>query len=473
LCSDLNAISDLPALRSYLSAQVKARADDYLEAGRAAGLSFDEIYRNLRRIGNDRGLSNSEAVLAAGLWGAKSEGAQIAHVGLAQYFPASGAERGREELRETILASDAIVLSGPVYFGDRGSLAQEFIEFLRADKQCAEHLRGRVYGGIAVGAKRNGGQETTLIYQLVDMTNLNMLAVGNDAATTSQYGGTAVAGDVGTVAKDDEGIATSVGTGRRVARIAKTLANGRSSAPKKRVRIALWLLQDSESRGRQLLEQFVRDMRDDGAAADFEISDFSEEEILRCIACDICPTDVGARDEYRCIISNERDLFAKRHRELLGADGVLLCAYSPVSRKHTKSRYQRFIERTRYLRRDDYVFANALTAPFVISEVDSNQNLHIRMLTSFLRQLTVLHHPIIGVEWEGRVLNWATVLRLGKSFVDNAITLATGLALDTEATPAPENAYQPVGYKISSTKVAGDREIGRTRRALEESKEQA
>ena len=51
-------------------------------------------------------------------------------------------------------------------------------------------------------AKRNGGQETTLVYQLIDMINLNMLGVGNDSASTSQYGGTVVAGDVGTMAKE-------------------------------------------------------------------------------------------------------------------------------------------------------------------------------------------------------------------------------------------------------------------------------
>ena len=43
------------------------------------------------------------------------------------------------------------------------------------------------------GAKRNGGQETALIYQLVDFINLGMLGAGNDSQRLS---GTIVAGDV-------------------------------------------------------------------------------------------------------------------------------------------------------------------------------------------------------------------------------------------------------------------------------------
>ena len=213
-------------LKSFLEAQTKIRVEDFMKAGRGDGHSFDQIYRQLRKAKGDRGLSNSEAALVAGLWGAHKAGAEIRHCGLSTYFPMKGDSRNMDELRSILLEADALLVSGPVYFGDRGSLAQELFEFLHDDPECAAHLRDKLYGGIAVGAKRNGGQETTLIYQIIDATNINMLAIGNDSETTSQYGGTVLAGDVGTAYSDDYGIKTSIGTGRRLAIVGKTLKSG-------------------------------------------------------------------------------------------------------------------------------------------------------------------------------------------------------------------------------------------------------
>jgi multimeric flavodoxin WrbA len=257
LCDDIRAIASPEAMLAYLDRQTKLRAEELFAASANGALPFRETYENLRRARRAQGLSNSEGALAAALWGAHEAGAAIAHCGLATYFPATGTRRRLDELREKILAADGIVLSGPVYFGDRGSLAQEFIEFLREDEACAAHIRGRVYGGVAVGAKRNGGQETTLIYQMIDLTNLNMLAVGNDTETTSQYGGTAVAGDVGTLAKDRYGVDTAIGTGRRVARVCQLLARARE-LPAPPTRVDVWLLQDdAEHRGRAAIERFA------------------------------------------------------------------------------------------------------------------------------------------------------------------------------------------------------------------------
>ena len=113
--------------------------------------------------------------LAAGLWGAYKNGANISHTGLSS-FSDDGIPKKLNDLKK-ILNSDALLLSGPVYFGDRGSLMHELIEFIRSDDN-GKH-KSKAYAGITVGAKRNGGQETTLIYQIVDMSNLNMLVVGN------------------------------------------------------------------------------------------------------------------------------------------------------------------------------------------------------------------------------------------------------------------------------------------------------
>ena len=471
LVDEIARIKDEDDLIRYLSEQTKLRVEDFVEAGRRDKRPFDEIYANLRRLKGDRGLSNSEAALVAGLWGAAQTGARIMHCGLSTYFPITGEQHHLDQLREIVLKADAILISGPVYFGDRGSLAQEFIEFVRDDPTLAEHIKGRVYGGLSVGAKRNGGQETTLIYQLVDMTNMSMLAVGNDSETTSQYGGTSVAGDVGTLADDIYGIRTSLGTGRRVANMAIMLEAGAARPLRDNARISVWLLQDSpDHHGFKLMERFKSEVTASADGVDIEIRDFTAETIYRCIACDLCPTELGAPEDYRCIISAEGDLFRRCHAELIDTDAVLLAAYSPIARADINSVYQRFIERTRYMRRDNYVIGDRLTAPFVISELNSNQNLHIRMLTSFLRHHTVLHHPVIGMESGGQVLNWDSVIEQGLSFVNTAKQLTAG-RLASSKEDAGGLFYNPVGYFVSAEKSRVDKKTGKLREAQDTRRE--
>lgn len=450
LVSDLGNISTVQALREYLRRHTQFRFDDFVKAGRDEGLSFDKIYSKLRSLRGERGLSNSEAALAAALWGAKQEGAEIGHLSLAAHFPPSGRGRDLDLLRHELETADALILSGPVYFGDRGSLAQSLIEFIAADEDLRRACRGKVYAGIAVGAKRNGGQETTLIYQMLDMVNLDFFAVGNSSATTSQYGGTAVAGDVGKLHSDDYGIDTSIGTGRRSAHVAKLLARGRTQVRRERdpLRLHLWLLQDDQQRtGLGMFEDWARKISAAEPDIDARIFDIAASEVVRCIACDICPTQRGPKDEYRCIITAADDFFVKNHHALISADAILLCAYSPKARGNVSSEYQQFIERTRYLRRDDYVFSDLLTAPFVITELGARQNLHLRMLTSIIRHHTVVHHPIIGTIHKGTLLDGDSLLDAGVGFVGAARSLKRGRQFIGRR---EDLVYRPVGYEISA-----------------------
>ena len=332
LVRELQGIGNEAELGAYLKAQTKLRLDDFVEAGRAENKPFNEIYANLRKLRGERGLSNSEAASAVALWAAYREGAEIAHVSLAEHFPMTGKGRKLDALREELLRADGMIVSGPVYFGDRGSLVQSLFEFISADAELKKACEGKIYGGLAVGAKRNGGQETTLIYQMLDMVNLDWLAVGNSSDTTAQYGGTAVAGDVGKLHADDYGIETCIGTGRRVARVARLFEHARST-PDVRLRgpvkVQLWLLQDdSEGNGYRLFEDWAKQVAAADGDVEFKILDATKEEVVRCIACDICPVDTGPTDDYRCIITTKDDFFVRHHAELIDADAVLMCAYS-------------------------------------------------------------------------------------------------------------------------------------------------
>lgn len=468
LVSDLSALSSEDELLTYLKKQTQFRFDDFVEAGRGNGLPFDQIYAELRKLRGIRGLSNSEAALASALWAAQQEGAEVQHVSLASHFPLTGKGRHLDVLREKVESADAIIISGPVYFGDRGSLAQSFIEFISADADLKAACKGKVYAGLAVGAKRNGGQETTLIYQMLDMVNLDFFAVGNGSETTAQYGGTAVAGDVGKFADDAYGLNTCVGTGRRAARVAQMLRDGRTAGVQMRdkLKVQLWLLQDAEDgAGRKHFEAWIDTIAADDADVEFELMDFTREQVTRCIACDICPIDVGPKDEYRCIITSAQDVFVKRHQDLVAADAILFCAYSPKDRASVVSVYQQFIERTRYIRRDHYALSDILMAPFVISELSARQNLHLRMLTSGIRQHTVMHHPIIGIVHEGALLAADLMVETGKRFVDSARELTIGRYLRSHD---ETRVYRPIGYEVSVKKAQQDHESGRTNEIVSE-----
>ena len=333
----------------------------------------------------------------------------------------------------------------------------ELIEFIRSDDKLRKHLRGKAYAGITVGAKRNGGQETTLIYQIVDMSNLNMLVVGNSSDTTSQYGGTVLAGDVGTAWQDDYGINTSIGTGVRLAKIQKSISNTKKIKLKNPINIGIWIVQDSnDSKAKKYAEKFIK--RSKISNVKFEVLNVANQNISRCIACDLCPTHHAPAEEYACIIKNSDDFFVKNHKNLVNYDAILLMGYSAVTRNKENSVYQRFIERTRYWRRSSYMIGDKLTAPFVISELNSNQNLHIRMLTSLIRHHTIIHHPIIAFEKNNNLINDEYAQEQFDNFAIDAIR--TSLAKLSFSESELKSEYNPIGYLISKKRDSIDKKEG-------------
>lgn len=464
LCSELKQIDSKEDLIKFLADQASITTEDFLKAGRATSRPFDEMMEELRRNASGQGLSNSESACASALWSAHRAGADIGHLSLAQYFGPTGTIKQAEHLKSEIKNADAIILSGPVYFGDRGSLAQSFIEFCQSDPELMKDLAGKIYAGLAVGAKRNGGQETTLIYQMMDFLNIGMLTVGNSSETTSQYGGTVVAGDIGKFITDDYGLNTCLGVGERIARVASYFKNAPSETNKGKTKVHLWLLQDDKNgEGHHYFSQWCREMSEQRGDVEFQLWNLCAEHISRCIACDLCPIEVGPRDDYRCIIKTKKDFFVEHHDALVDADAIMLCAYSPKDRGSVVSNYQQFIERTRYIRRDNYLFSNVLAAPFVISDFDSRQHLHIRMATSAIRHHTVIHQPIIGMRYEGELLNENAIKEKSHNFLDQAKALMMGQVL---AGDSKSEFYNPIGYTISKEHVDHQKSIGNLEKHL-------
>ena len=457
LIEELHGIPDWEGLLDYLREQSDLHLENFLTAGRAKGADFQEIYVNLAKLSGDKGLSNSEVALAAGLWAASQQDIAIQHLSLGAHFKANGSERDTETLAAALLEADAVLISGPVYFGDRGSLAESLLDFLARYPELLEAMRGKLYGGIAVGAKRNGGQETTLVYQMMDMLDLGFLAVGNDSDTTAQYGGTGVAGDVGTMARDEYGLETAAGVGRRLGQLLPALTSDAELAD--RTNALFVVLQDSEHVGVQMAREMADHFRE---TANCEVVDVSVRNIRRCIACDICPTHIDVDEAYRCIISSSGDEMADLHPKLLDYDVLIPVVVTSEDRRALTSRYQAFMERTRYLRRGDYVFSDLLVVPWLISRDGAVGTYLMRMMTSFIRHHTVLHRPVTSFSPDG-CLPDRDMNRFKDAF-ENARRLTAGRLAQIESQRSIQ--YNPVGYILSADKELEDERLNKRQRAI-------
>jgi multimeric flavodoxin WrbA len=461
LVETLLTLPDRPALERFLTRESELHLENFLNAGRREGKPFLEIYRNLSKSNGEVGLSNSEVALAAALWSAAREGAEIAHLSLAEYFTAGGDLRHGDRLRQQLLAADGILVAGPVYFGDRGSLAESLIDFIARDEDLRGALAGRLYGGIAVGAKRNGGQETTLIYQMIDMLGLGLLAVGNDSDTTAQYGGTGHAGDVGTMHKDKYGLDTSMGVGRRMAKVLLNLSGRHRLADAPRT--LFLVLQDADGMAQREVEALVARL---GPRVQATIIDIAARSIKRCIACDICPTHIDLDDVYRCIIKSSTDDFSELHAELLNQDLLVPVAVSPRDRSRLSSNYQTFIERTRYLRRGDYAWSDLLVAPLSLVESTGFDSRAIRMMTSFLRHHTVMAQPMVGQIVDGKLANREHIFAALGPLLAAAERLTAGRLAQARSSGGLR--YHPVGYVLSAHKDAEDEKLRRRQAMIDD-----
>lgn len=261
-------------------------------------------------------ISNVERGLLSVSYGIK-EAAEMDYLSLNHYFLPDGKVAGMGELIEKILSYDGIIFSTPVYFGQCSSLLAEFFDIL--DKRQIS-LKDKVIGFVSVGAKRNGGQETTIVWSAWEAMGLGACVV-NDGAPASQFGGTCVAGSIGASAQfDDFGIETCIGLGKRVAETCLILKEGEM---KPEARISVWLM------GKEPVH--VENAR---------IVDITNYKLHRCKGCEVCPARPN-EPEYRCI--NTKDEMCLLHPKLVASKAVYPIGWD-----------MRFIERTRYLRRDNY-----------------------------------------------------------------------------------------------------------------------
>ncbi|MGL1861999.1 MAG: flavodoxin family protein [Pseudodesulfovibrio sp.] len=408
--------------------------------------------------------SNSEMMMCFAAWAALQKGIDVEMHSLADYFgdrPLT--DFSQTTLLERIAQADGILLSGPVYFGDRSSLAHDLIRLIRNNEGL---VKGKIFAGLSVGAKRNGGQETCLIYQMQDFLQQGCIAVGNDAGTTSQYGGTGHAGEMGTAAADAYGVKTTIGTGNRIAEVIKLMNMAKSYKLKDKPKVGIFVLQDKGN----LCSDFVQKTIIDTPLSDkanFKLFSLADETVRRCLGCTVCPRDIGPDKEYRCTVRDKNDIFARIHEDLIDIDAMLFGGYSPVHFDGLSSIYQSFIERTRYIRRSDYLFSNRLVAPFLLQDVGSAEHLSIRVITSTIRHNTIMHQPIVFHRDNNEILGLEKSLGSVENFVDTAAKTTTGKLLFS-ADIENQTQYQPFGYTLSSLRDAKPETIEKRQQLIQD-----
>lgn len=447
LKEDLKSIDDLKILLEYLRlASTISRSTQFQISDTSIQTDDFKLLHHFKIKKVRKGMSNSEVALAAALWEAWQKQIDFEYISLSDYFQASQRSKNIDSLKKKLVSGDAILLSGPVYFGDRGSLIQKLIDVLKRDEEISHILRGKLFAGISIGAKRNGGQETTLIYQILDMTSLGFIALGNDSETTSQYGGTCVAGDIGTIIKDEYGLNTARGVGRRLANLLRKY-NHRGELLDK-LRILFVILQDESSgTGRAYVDKLIEA---NSTRITANVIDVSQLKFSYCLACDTCPNKIDIDEVYRCKIGKADD-FYKIHNMFMDHDALVPVAVSLNDFNKIRTNYQTFLERTRYLRRGDYFFSDIMIAPLILQEIGSMENLHIRMITSFIRHHTVVSNPIIGYLYKNKILNENAVEKHFEFFIHDASKLAIARLAD-ELMDGQFTKYNPVGYVVSPAK---------------------
>ncbi len=122
------------------------------------------------------------------------------------------------EILEKVENADGLIIGSPVYFGTMSAQLKIFVDRSRPLRSRFA-LSETVAGAIAVGASRNGGQETT-ISSIHEFLFIQDAIVVGDGAPSAHYGGTGYGTDLHDCEIDEFGLDTAKALGRRVTNLA-------------------------------------------------------------------------------------------------------------------------------------------------------------------------------------------------------------------------------------------------------------
>jgi multimeric flavodoxin WrbA len=309
-----------------------------------------------------------------------------------------------DELCTKIAKADGVILSTPVYFGDRSSVANKFLQITTRKSL----LQNKIFGVVSVGAKRNGGQETCNIYSMIETLNQGALLVGN-GPPTSQYGGTAIGGNQGHILEDESGIDTAFGVGMKVAHVSEMYSKEKHPISQILIRVDILITMDTSER---FLAKYLKDLTSRVAKTipwvEFVIHELIDSTIYRCLGCTICPVPPGDTEKTtKCTIKDPEDCLEKLRKALRGSDCAIIAGLNILDYEKIIFRYQVLTERMRYIRRSNFELTDLLITGLCYNQFGATMNsIHsIKTLTSYIRHNTTFYKPIDIFEYEGKVLN--------------------------------------------------------------------
>ncbi len=340
--------------------------------------NYQDLYTIIYDLASQKDLSNSEALMWMALFGAAKEGAEVDIMLLAEAY---GNNRRKvttvtKYMREKVMAAQGVVIATPVYFGDCSSYVSRFLE--------DNSLRDKVVGLLSVGAKRNGGQETTNIFTLTEALSQGAIVVGN-GPPTSQYGGTGWAGDVGAILDDNYGLDSSLGTGKRVMEVVK------QTYLKESVPAGLSLISSPFSEN----DAMINEIQEGFAKTEMVTTSLiriRDYDISPCMACSTCPKPRENTIDYGCVIE---DGMKDVDKKILNSDGLAFVIDDTLENKDFWLHFKVFIERTRHLRRDHFALADLPILFFWKNDIKKNQLSWIKVITYLLRQNAFICSPFV------------------------------------------------------------------------------
>lgn len=413
-----------------------------------------------KELVGDNELANSELLCAAAMKGVLDQGAEVEYLPLIDLFERKESplfEQWKDEdidpeayldtlsitdsslavLKEKLDWADGVVLATPVYFGDRSSVANKLLQV------GARYglLKDKVFGVTSVGAKRNGGQETCNIYSITEALNQGSLAVGN-GPPTSQYGGTAVAGDKNRVLDDPWGLMSTFGVGTKVAHVASMFHAGNEAPADTPVTVDIVVTSDTPD---LFLANYLRELTGRIQAkapwATFRILEAIHNTVYRCIGCDKCPAREDENGRPTCRLTDPEQFVEKFRDSAAEADSIIIAGLNPLEAQNLIFRYQVLTERMRYIRRHNFELTDKLFAGLCYQQFGATVNpIHsTKTLTSYIRHNTTFHKPIEILEHQGQMLED------GMEPLLNLVRAAQRLKTGKGVVPPPNTKYETGG----------------------------
>ncbi|MCX6767211.1 MAG: flavodoxin family protein [Candidatus Micrarchaeota archaeon] len=143
-------------------------------------------------------------------------GKRINYCGGCSACPPCNVKDAMQAIYPKLEGADAVIIASPTYFAGPPGLLKSFMDRTLTLRRKNFALKGKIGAVIVVGASRNGGQENVCRDILNWMLIHDMTVVG-DGSPTAHFGGICVGRNPGEAEKDEAGVKTVVGVGKRVA----------------------------------------------------------------------------------------------------------------------------------------------------------------------------------------------------------------------------------------------------------------